>query len=47
MELLGASCAIHGCGILGPELRVVLTGEDLQDLDRVIGITGVSGMRGH
>jgi hypothetical protein len=47
VELLWASRAIYGSGILGAELCVVLLGEEVQDLDRVIGIAVVCGVRSH
>jgi hypothetical protein len=47
VKVLWASCAVHGCGILGPELCVVLLGEGAQDLDWVIGIAVVCGVRSH
>lgn len=47
VELLWTSCAVYGSGILGPELRVVLLREDVQDLDWVVGIAVVCGVRSH
>jgi hypothetical protein len=46
-ELFRASRAIHGGGIFAPELRVVLLGEDMQDLDRVVRIRIIGGVCGH
>jgi hypothetical protein len=46
-ELLGAPRSFHGCGVLGLELLVVLRRKDMQDLDRIIGITVVCQLRGH
>jgi hypothetical protein len=47
VEVLWAPCALHSRGVLGQELRVVLLGEGMQDLDWVIGIVVVCGVRSH
>jgi len=44
-ELLGPSRALYCSGVLGPELRVMLFGQGAQDLDRVVRVTVIDGMR--
>jgi hypothetical protein len=46
-ELLRALSSLYGCGVLGPELLVVLRRKGMEDLDGIIGITVVCQVCGH